>query len=78
MSKKKIVLEFVFDEEYDEDFDYTELKLAKIKLGKGTTLTGQERYAVTEHWGQSDFWHVEVHNDILDVVDSGESIHYTR
>lgn len=77
MPKKKIVLEFIFDEEYDEDLDYTSLELAKIRLGKGTTLTEAERDSVAETWGQSDFWHVDVHNDILDVVDSGWPARYT-
>ena len=72
--KKKIVLEFLFEEEQDED--YTTLELRKIKLGKGTTLTEAERDAVTERWGQSDTWHVDIHNDLLDVIDSGHAVSY--
>ncbi len=77
MPKKKIVLEFIFDEKYDEEFDYYPLELMKIRLGEGTTLTEDERDAIAEGWGQSDFWHVDIHNDILDVIDSGHSVNYT-
>ena len=75
MSKKKIVLEFIFDETV-EDEEYTRLDLAKIKLGKGTTLTSDERDSVSEEWGQSDEWHVDIHNDILHVIDTGDSVSY--
>lgn len=75
-SKKRIVLVFEFDE-VDEG-DYVDLDLRKIKMDKErTTLTGDERDLVTEHWGQSDTWHVDIHNDILNVIDSGQSVSYS-
>lgn len=77
MSKKKIVLEFVFDEVEDPyEPGYFLLELDKIKLGKATTMSQEERDGITEHWGQSDQWHVDIHNDILTVIDSGKSIRY--
>ena len=74
-AKKKIVLVFEFDE-VTEDDDYSYLDLSKIKLGKNTTLSDGERDAVTESWGQSDEWHVNIHNDILHVIDTGDSVRY--
>lgn len=77
MARKKIVLEFVFEEEQPyPDEDYINNKLVKIKLGKGTTMSEAERDSIAEVWGQSDTWHVDIHNDILEVIDSGSSIHY--
>ncbi len=77
MAKKKIVVEFHFEEWVEPgDPEYTTLELSKIKLGKDTTLTETERDAVAEHWGQSDTWHVDIHNDLLDVIDSGDSVRY--
>lgn len=66
---KKLVLEFIFDE-VEED-DYSELELRALRLGEGSTLSPGERRGVTEMWGQSDQWHVDIHNDILNVLDSG-------
>lgn len=77
MPKKKIVVEFIFDKHRPTMMeDYEELVLRKIKLGKSTTLTDEERDAIAEHWGQSDTWHVDIHNDLLEVIDSGDSISY--
>lgn len=77
MSKKKIVLEFIFEENSEEwDPEYVFLELRKIKLGKDKTLTDEERDSIAETWGQSDRWHVDIHNDILDVIDSGHSVEY--
>lgn len=75
-TKKRIVLVFEFDE-IDEG-DYINLDLRKLRLDKDrTTLTGDERDMVTEDWGQSDTWHVDIHNDILNVIDSGRSVSYS-
>lgn len=78
MSKKKIVLVFEFDEEYYEDEYWTNLSLRKIKLGKGTTMSDAERDRVAEEAGQSDFWQVDVHNDIFHVIDTGLPIKYSN
>lgn len=77
MNTKRITIVLEFTEEYDADEDWTERKLSKIKLDKGrTTMTADERGAVAEEAGQSDFWQVEVHNDIFNVIDTGRSIKY--
>lgn len=74
--RKKLVLVFEFDEEYFTDEDWTELTLKKIKLDKRTSLSDQERDMIAEEWGQSDQWHVDIHNDILHVIDTGDSVRY--
>lgn len=77
MPKKRIVLVFEFEETYFSDEDYTDLSLSKIKLDKDrTTLSADERDGVAEEWGQSDTWHVDIHNDLLEVIDSGRSVKY--
>ncbi len=78
MAKKKIVLEFIFDTSipYEDEPDYIRTELRKIKLGKDTTMTADERGEVAEEAGQSDFWQVDVHNDIFSVIDSGRTIKY--
>jgi hypothetical protein len=77
MPKKRIVLVFEFEEEVYEDEDWSDLNLTKIKLDKErTTLSDGERDSVAERWGQSDEWHVDIHNDILDVIDTGRSVKY--
>lgn len=77
MPKKKIVLVFEFEETVYTDENCTDLSLSKIKLGKNTTLSSKERDQVTEVWGQSDRWHVDVHNDILEIISSGDSVRYS-
>ena len=75
-AKVKIVLEFIFEERQEFDFEDPELELVKIKLGKGTTVSEDDRDSIAERWGQSDTWHVDIHNDILDVIDSGDTVRY--
>jgi len=72
--QKKLVIEFIFDE--DTDDDYPRIILRKVRLGKETTLSYSQRSAITEVWGQSDMWHVDIHNDILQVIDEGGSMRY--
>jgi len=74
--KVKIVLEFIFEEDQEFDWEDPTLELVKIKLGKGTTATDEDRDDIAERWGQSDTWHVDIHNDILDVIDSGNAVRY--
>lgn len=77
MPKKRIVLVFEFEETVYEDEDWSMLDLTKVKLDKErTTLSESERDSVTEEWGQSDKWHVDIHNDILTVIDTGRSVKY--
>ena len=69
---KKLELEFIFDEQVDDD--YTRLELKDIRTGPGTTLTEEERQTVAEIWAQSDsywadsYW-ADTCSEILNVID---------
>lgn len=73
---KKIVLEFIFDERVRDVGDFVDLVLKDIKISDSTTLSKYERQVIAEHWGQSDSWHVDIHNDILDVIYNGKAVGY--
>mgnify|MGYP000370160620 CR=1 FL=1 len=61
MTKKKLVIELVFDEIIeDEDFDpWTRLELTKIKRLDSTTLTDGQIDRLGEEIGQTDRWQVD-------------------
>jgi hypothetical protein len=77
-SKKKLVVVFEFEEEQEFPDEPPRLELSKLKLGKSTTLTAEERSGITESWGQSDTWHVDIHNDLLRVMRSGVPATYEK
>lgn len=80
MAKPKLVLEFIFEEHRpfpEDEPDYVETSLVVVKLGKGTTLSNEQRESIVETWGQSDRWHVDIHNDLLEVIDTGRSVSYS-
>ncbi|QIG57940.1 hypothetical protein SEA_PAULODIABOLI_255 [Microbacterium phage PauloDiaboli] len=77
MAKTRIVLVLEFEETEYPDEDWTKTELRKIKLDKKrTTMSDEERRGVAEEAGQSDFWQVDVHNDIYHVIDTGRSVKY--
>lgn len=76
MSVKTLTLEFVFEEDYDPDFDEVILKFAGVSLGD-TNLTKAEREAVAEEWGQDDKFYEDTIQDILGVIDNGKPVSYS-
>lgn len=65
MSKKKIVLEFVFREEQDEEWTY--LKLDKIKRTR-CDLNRDELTSLGEDMAQSDRWQIDGWIQIQDLL----------
>ena len=72
MSRRKIAIEFIF-EEYEEEFgdeSYTNHDLVAIRRLPSTDLTDEEISNITEGLAQSDYWHVEAVNAILPAMET--------
>lgn len=65
---KKVTIDFLFEEEYNEEEDYTELTLAKI-VPKKNELEEHQRTYVAEHFAQSDRFLTETVADIIEAFD---------
>ena len=69
MTEVRVSVDFVFETEYDEDFDYTGYRLVRLER-TGSTLPDYAVSAVQETWAQSDFGWVELPNAVHDVIGS--------
>lgn len=65
MAKKKLILEFTFEEVQE---DVAHLKPKHVKLHQSTTLTDMELDALGEEIGQTDRWQVDNWNAIQSVM----------
>jgi len=77
--KKRIVLEFVFDEvEDDVDPDWVRLDLVKIERTH-SDLTDDQLSSLGEEVAQTDRWQVSIWNDISEVLGGDvKKVRYAR
>lgn len=62
MSSKYLTLTFVFEEEFDEDFNEVTLKAAAVE--RDTNLTSKQINALGDEIAQTDRWQVDNWNTI--------------
>lgn len=67
MSEKKIVLEFIFEEEHYPDEDWSDVRLVRIERTR-SDLTPDQIDALGEGIAQSDYWQVDQWNNIQQVL----------
>lgn len=63
---REITLRFFLEEEIVDE-DYTDLDFSKVEL-VSTDLSAMERFVLTEHWAQSDFYWTEITWKILNAI----------
>jgi hypothetical protein len=69
MTEVRVSIDFVFETEYDEDFDYTGYRLVRLER-TDSTLPDNAVSAVQETWAQSDFGWVELPSAVHGVIGS--------
>ena len=72
MGVKEITVSFVFDEEYDDEFE--EVTLHFSGLSSLSNMPRTELEGVAELWAQSDLYRVGITNAILETIATGKPV----